>query len=186
MSSTINFYAYLAAPPERIVLSTYSTLDELEGAIACAPALKLTHVVIHIGMQPMAEGDVLKDLQDRQPGTYVTTVAGQVIPRERLPAAVALNRPSNKQGVNASGASRKPHGTRVGAKTNPNSALSRGRILFAAMYPASKDVEIKRRMVEELGINMQVANTYFCKFRDEQAALEAEVGKEATIEAAAP
>lgn len=176
MFSTINFYAYLASPPARVVLSTHSTLEELEDAIACAQVLKLTHVVIHIGMQPMDERDVLKNLEGRPPGTYATSLAAQVIPQDRISAAVALDSPPPRlrradPPVNGRDGSQR---ARPGRKTNPDSARSKGRVIFSEMHPASKDVEIKRRMAEELGITMQVANTYFCDFRDEQQAIEAE------------
>ena len=55
---------------------------------------------------------------------------------------------------------------RPGRRVNPDSKLSRARKIYSAHIAGREPLDIKRIMVEALGVSPEVANTYFCKIRD--------------------
>jgi hypothetical protein len=174
MSSSLNFYAYLASPPARVISSAHLTLEELEVAISCAQSLKLSHVLVHVGLRPIDEKLVLEFLEPCRPGIYKTAVAAAVLPETWIPESMILPgaQKATKRVAPSKNEDKQPR-AKPGRKVNPDSALSQARLIFAAMHPSFGALEIKRRIAEKTGVDINVANTYFHKILAEDQVLPA-------------
>lgn len=155
-------FVYLLVEPNDIVSSEQQNLDDLNTAIHRAAAIGATRVLVHAGFERLPDHQARLQLQSAPHGTWLTAAALAIRPPNWMPDAQQLPEDGRLA------AKQKGSGfNKVGRPNNPDSARFRGREIFKANLESLTDIEIKRLMVQELGVSIAVANTYLHGFRKE-------------------